>query len=109
MKKPLVLAVLLVSAVPLAGCGILFPSNELAATKKTPGFQSGYADGCSAATAQSANMREGKYRDEAMYKNDKDYRMGWANGYHGCRSPGQPEAPHSDSPLPDLNPNTRPY
>lgn len=108
MKKPLVLAVLLASALPLAGCGILFPSAKMAATKKTPGFKAGYADGCSAATAKSANVREGEYKDEAMYKNDKDYRMGWANGYHGCRSPGSSPLP-SDSPLPDLNPNTRPY
>lgn len=107
MKKPFVLAVLLLSAVPLAGCAVLFPSDKDAATKNTPGFKAGYADGCSAATAQSANLRSEKYRNDAMYASDKDYRMGWANGYHGCRRVGQPSLPEDNNPLSDMLPKNQ--
>lgn len=108
MSKPAtaILAALLV--LPLVGCGILFPSAKMRATKNTPGFKSGYSDGCSAASATSADMSADKFRDQASYDTDPNYRAGWSNGYNGCRRPGTSGAPN-DNPLPDIHPGAQPY
>jgi predicted small lipoprotein YifL len=104
MKKPLRLAILIVTALSLAGCGILFPSARMRAEKDTPSFKNGYSDGCASAAAQSANRRQDFVRDEEAYQSDRVYRAGWASGFYNCRtggtrSPGQ-------GPIPDNGPGS---
>ncbi len=107
ITRPL-LAVLM--AVSLAGCGILLPSARDRAAKNTPGFRSGFSDGCASATNQDTNYRTDQVRDETLYKTDKHYRSGWASGFYNCRTNrshqmNQPNA----GPIPDNNPGGHPY
>ncbi len=80
--RRIILAVL--AANVAAGC-ILFTSPKDRAMRRSPSFKEGYADGCAAASASGSNFREGPVRDEALYKSDRVYRAGWANGYQTCR------------------------
>jgi hypothetical protein len=45
-----------------------------------PAFQDGYADGC-----QSAKTGAALKRDAARYANDRQYAMGWRDGFDICR------------------------
>lgn len=67
----------------LGACGLVSSPSDRAA-RQSPSFKEGYGDGCAAATATSANYREGPYRDNALYNSDKLYRAGWASGYQSC-------------------------
>jgi hypothetical protein len=42
-------------------------------------FKQGYVDGC-----DSAGSRDQR-RDEGRYKSDRDYLLGWNDGYAICR------------------------
>jgi hypothetical protein len=42
-------------------------------------FKQGYSDGCASA---SGNTR----RDDARYRSDNDYMMGWSDGNSACRN-----------------------
>jgi hypothetical protein len=106
MKKTIPLAIAAALAMLLAGCGILFPSQQMRATKNTPGFKAGFSDGCSAASAASANMREDKFRDQASYDTDPNYRAGWANGMANCRTVNAPASPNA-GPVPDNLPGSK--
>lgn len=46
----------------------------------SPAFKQGYADGC--ATARGGATQ----RDEARYRSDSDYMMGWGDGNSVCRT-----------------------
>jgi hypothetical protein len=78
--------VILAAAFSLVGCGILFPSARDRAGRDTPGFKSGYSDGCASATIQDTNYRADQVRDENLYKTDRHYRSGWASGFYNCRT-----------------------
>jgi hypothetical protein len=96
-------------ALSLAGCGILMPTARDRAAKNTPGFKSGYSDGCASATIQDVNYRADQVRDENLYKTDKHYRTGWASGFYNCRT----NRTHSmtgpgSGPIPDNRPGARP-
>lgn len=106
MKRIPTLAVTALVVLSLGGCGIFFPSARMRAEKDSPSFKEGYSDGCSSASAQSANAREGFVRDEDAYQNDRVYRSGWASGFYNCRTsatrgPGQ-------GPIPDRLPGSPP-
>lgn len=106
MKKSALLAASLLAAscaLPLTGCAILVPNAKLRATKQTPGFKAGFSDGCSAATAVSADYSAEKFRDQAMYDSDENYRAGWSNGMHNCRPDNQRTNPNA-GPVPDITP-----
>ena len=45
-----------------------------------PAFRDGYADGC-----QSAKTGAALKRDAARYANDRQYGMGWRDGFDICR------------------------
>ena len=45
-----------------------------------PAFRDGYADGC-----QSAKDRAAVRRDAARYANDRQYALGWRDGFDICR------------------------
>lgn len=107
ITRTLVVAVAVLS---LAGCGILMPSAKDRAAKKTPGFKSGFSDGCASATNQATNYRTDLVRDEAEYKTDKHYRSGWASGFYNCRTnqTNQVYQPNA-GPIPDNNPGHHPY
>lgn len=102
--------VCLVAAVALAGCGILFPTARDRAAKNTPGFKSGFSDGCASATIQDTNYRKDTVRDEELYKSDKNYRAGWSSGFYNCRT-NQTHTAHTPNvgPIPDNNPGGHPY
>jgi hypothetical protein len=102
MKTMVRYALIGILALALSGCGILFPSANMRATKDTPGFKSGFTDGCSAASAASADMSAEKFRDKALYESDPDYRAGWASGMTNCRTVNT-QAPNA-GPVPDIAP-----
>ncbi|MGB8601801.1 MAG: hypothetical protein WCD42_06345 [Rhizomicrobium sp.] len=108
MKKPLLIAVTVLAALSLTGCGILFPSAKMRATKNTPGFKAGFADGCSAATAPSADYSADKFRDKALYDSDANYRFGWGNGMANCRPSNERVNPNA-GPVPDISPGAMPH
>ena len=75
--------ILLVStlAIALTGCAI-FGGRADQALRRTPNFRAGYADGCAAATAQSANPRDDK---GSLEGEDRTYKRGYAMGYQSCQ------------------------
>ena len=99
-----------VAALSLAGCGILFPTARDRAAKNTPGFKSGFSDGCASATVQDTNYRKDLVRDEPLYKSDKNYRSGWGSGFANCRT-NQTHTANAPSvgPIPDNSPGGHPY
>ncbi|HET6491655.1 MAG TPA: hypothetical protein VFG44_01645 [Burkholderiales bacterium] len=46
----------------------------------SPAFKQGYSDGC--VSARGSAVR----RDDARYRSDNDYMMGWSDGNSVCRS-----------------------
>jgi len=46
----------------------------------SPAFKQGYSDGCD--SARGSTVR----RDDARYRSDNDYMMGWSDGNSVCRS-----------------------
>jgi len=102
--------VLVVAALSLAGCGILFPTARDRAAKNTPGFKSGFSDGCASATIQDTNYRKDTVRDEELYKSDANYRAGWSSGFYNCRTNQTHTAQTPNvGPIPDNNPGGHPY
>lgn len=103
------IVVTLAAALVLAGCGILLPSAKDRAAKNTPGFKSGYSDGCASATIQDTNYRADTVRDEGLYKTDPHYRSGWASGFYNCRTNRtHPTSGPGSSPIPDIHPGAKP-
>ena len=98
-----------IAALSLAGCGILFPSAKDRAAKNSPGFKSGYSDGCASATVQGTNYRNDTVRDDYSYKNDKNYAAGWNSGFYNCRTNITHQPSPGVGPIPDNNPGARPY
>jgi hypothetical protein len=99
----------IVAALSLAGCGILLPNARDRAAKNTPGFKSGFSDGCASATVQDTSYRAEQVRDEALYKTDKHYRSGWASGFYNCRTNRSHDINTPNvGPIPDSNPGARP-
>jgi hypothetical protein len=97
-------------ALSLAGCGILFPTARDRAAKNTPGFKSGFSDGCASATVQDTNYRKDTVKDEELYKTDKNYRAGWSSGFYNCRTNRTRTANTPNTgPIPDNNPGGHPY
>jgi hypothetical protein len=98
------------AAFSLAGCGIFLPTARDRAAKNTPGFKSGYSDGCASATIQDTNYRADLVRDEDLYKTDKHYRSGWSSGFTNCRTNRTHGAATPNAgPIPDNNPGGHPY
>lgn len=108
-KLPVVLAAVTL-AFSLSGCGIFLPTAKDRAAKNSPGFKSGYSDGCASAGTVSANHREEKVRDENLYKTDPHYRSGWASGFANCRdNRANPRNQPNAGPIPDNSPGGHPY
>jgi len=92
---------ILLAAGTLAGCAV-FGSSADRALRRSPNFKGGYADGCAAATAQTANPRDDK---DSLAGEDKTYRRGYAMGYQTCSmKPSTYGAPTGGVPQPG-----RPY
>jgi hypothetical protein len=90
MRIPRHSAAVLVAAA-LAGCAGVGPQRDEPAARDQPPppapvnlsgynatFRQGYADGC--ASAGSSSPR----RNEARYKSEMDYSMGWNDGFSVC-------------------------
>ncbi|HEY0282689.1 MAG TPA: hypothetical protein VGC27_08705 [Rhizomicrobium sp.] len=107
MRNTVRIAVALLVALSLAGCGIFFPSAASRAGRDTPGFRAGYSDGCASANSQDTNYRNDQVRDEAAYAADRHYRSGWASGFSACRTYTTRDP--SSGPIPDNNPGGRSY
>ena len=98
------LAVPALCAIALSGCGFIFETQAERATRNSPDFKSGYADGCATANSQGTDYGRAQTRDAELYRRSKAYRAGWAAGVSACRSnlADQPGVP--GSPIPDVNP-----
>jgi hypothetical protein len=102
-------AIILLMILPLAACG-LFQSKQTRALRRTPDYRAGYQDGCNSAYGPDANKRQDDtvVRDNAQYKDNKAYRMGWDRGLTACRSTGYAGGALPGTvppgPVPDLNP-----
>src|ERR1700678_2196906 len=100
---------LLLLILPLAACG-LFESKQMRALRKSPDYHAGYQDGCNSAYGPDANKRQDDtiVRDDAQYKNNKAYRVGWDQGLNACRNTGTAAGnlPGTvpSGPVPDMNP-----
>lgn len=107
MNRILRVSLALTTVFAVAGCGIFLPTARDRAAKNTPGFKSGYSDGCASASAQNTKYRNELVRDEQLYQSDKHYRSGWASGFSNCRAmthqgPVNPNA----GPIPDNRPGS---
>lgn len=102
-------AIFLLMILPLAGCA-LFESKKTRALRRTPDYRAGYQDGCNSAWGPDANKRQDDtiVRDDAQYKNNKAYHMGWDRGLNACRSTGYTggalPGTVPSGPIPDMNP-----
>lgn len=64
----------------LAGCAATEPkARHVNQGGYSEAFKQGYAEGCESAGARSQR------RNEARYKTEADYMMGWNDGYSACR------------------------
>jgi hypothetical protein len=106
MRRALLFVLLIL---PLTACG-LFQSRETRALRKSPDYRAGYQDGCNSAYGPDANKRrdDTRVRDEAQYKSNKAYHLGWDRGLNACRSGsrngGNFPGTVPGGPVPDLNP-----
>lgn len=74
----------------LGGCAI-FGGPADRALRRTPDFRAGYSDGCTAATAPSANPRDQR---SSLAGETRAYRRGYADGVSACgRGTGSPGTP----------------
>ena len=81
----------------LAACSVFSTDRAL---QKQPSFKEGYEDGCAAANAQGADLRDRTVGDKQLYANDETYRKGWSAGFQTCRrSDIEPNAAPGDSPI----------
>jgi len=107
-RTPFAIGITLAASLVLTGCGILLPSAKDRAAKNTPGFKSGYSDGCASATIQDTNYRTDSVRDENLYKTDPHYRSGWASGFYNCRTNRtHPTTGPGSGPIPDNLPGAK--
>jgi hypothetical protein len=104
LSRRISVTVTVLACLSLAGCGFIFESSAERATRNSPNFKSGYADGCATANAQGTNYGRNQVRDDGLYRSDKAYRAGWAAGVSACQSnlASQPGVPRN--PIPDVNP-----
>ena len=91
-------AYLSAAALLIAGCA-LFDSPEDRALRASPSFRAGYEDGCAAATAEGADLRDRPVVDKTLYDKDQAYRAGWSSGLQTCRRTDLPS-----SAMPGANP-----
>lgn len=66
----------------IAGCASQpapAPQPNVNLSGYSPEFRQGYTDGCASVTAA-------RKRDEARFKSDANYAMGWRDGYSICKS-----------------------
>ena len=93
---------------PLAAC---MTSRERS-LRKSPDYRAGYQDGCNSAAPPGANKRADNdiVRDDASYKTNAAYHLGWNKGLGACRAAenggrgADPNASPNAGPIPDLNP-----
>ncbi len=69
---------LLATAVVVAGCAGAPTAQPVNQSGYSTAFRQGYAAGCDSAGARRPQ------RDEARYKTDADYMMGWNDGFSIC-------------------------
>ncbi len=65
----------------MAGCASRpapAPQPKVNLSGYPPAFRAGYADGC-------ASVNAARKRDEARFKSDANYAMGWRDGYSICK------------------------
>ncbi len=50
----------------------------------TASYQTGYSDGCATGNQQIAGFKKTVRRNEAQFKTDEAYRIGWSQGFSAC-------------------------
>jgi predicted secreted Zn-dependent protease len=78
MKRSNPSRVLLAAVVAAAGCAGTPTTQPVNQSGYSTAFRQGYAAGCDSVGARRPQ------RDEARYKTDTDYMMGWNDGYSIC-------------------------
>ena len=71
--------VLLAAVVAAAGCAGAPTTQQVNQSGYSAAFRQGYAAGCDSVGALRPQ------REEARYKTDTDYMMGWNDGYSVCQ------------------------
>jgi predicted secreted Zn-dependent protease len=79
MKRSNPSRVLLAAVVAAAGCTGAPTTQPVNQSGYSTAFRQGYAAGCDSVGARRPQ------RDEARYKTDTDYMMGWNDGYSACQ------------------------
>ena len=80
-NRAVVVVLLCVVVIGLVSCAGPKPTRpQVNLNGFPPAFQDGYADGC-----QSAKTGAALKRDAARYANDRQYAMGWRDGFDICR------------------------
>ena len=73
----------------LAGVfGVVLTACTTPTDDRSPGYQLGFADGCTTASTESAGAPREPRRNRALYEHDRDYRSGWLSGRAQCLAPG---------------------
>jgi hypothetical protein len=85
MFGPRTIAALILAAALLGGCASPPPPPKVNLAGFPPAFRDGYADGC-----QSAKPGAPRHQDEGRFAQDKQYAMGWRDGYDICRKHPSP-------------------
>jgi hypothetical protein len=74
----------------VAACMVLVTACAALPEMDSPFYQTGFADGCASANAETAPIPRTPQRDEALFARDSGYRSGWISGHAACRMQGGP-------------------
>jgi hypothetical protein len=77
-----VISIACLAAFTLSACAVFGGPGDRA-LRRSPSFRAGYSDGCSAATAPSANPRDAR---DTLAGEDRIYKRGYATGFQSCRN-----------------------
>lgn len=84
MRKSLFM--LLICGPALIACGGRDP-----AVLEDPNYRLGYGDGCSTANSRVRGGHNKIYRNDTLFKNEKNYQTGWRDGYVACDDRQNPD------------------
>ena len=64
---------------------------------QSPGYELGYAAGCTTGQKRQDAFSRALERDEAKYESDEAYRIGWNDGFNSCGGKAGSQDPYADS------------
>lgn len=87
MRRCVVLLAALLAACATAD-ELVRQQTEAHGSARGPDYAKGYSDGCMSGYARSSIMVKAAYtRDEARFRQDRDYAAGWDDGRLACNFP----------------------